>query len=322
MTSRVAIVAPDRVPEIFAGGYADACAALDLPAVGDGYVLHLIASPATRWTVVTRDAGRVSAASEDGWVEVAPAGEGRWVDVRNGWPEEFDPGPRCQFCGDQNPAWTFPSVEVEVLLGAPSWGEHEVLDAEVGGRTDWHACDACRGLIDAGDWVGLVDRYGELGAPPAVQAAWRQFWAHRTPAQPAPALPWTVVRRRRIAYAIRAHWDTIFDHDDLPVLAPTEARDAVAQRVLDAARRYLRSPPARTGWVRSYPTCGTARLLCVEGDGWNLVARTDASAYLLTDALPNLIVAVDRGPRLPALLSGLDAIAERRGVDGRPDSVS
>ncbi|WP_261575142.1 hypothetical protein [Frankia gtarii] len=202
-------------------------------------------------------------------------------------------------------------------------GEHEVLGAETGGEAGWHACDACRDLIDADDWIRLGDRYGELGAPVTVQAAWRQFWAHRTAAQPAPTLPWTVVRRRRIAHAIRAHWDTIFDHLDLPVVGPAEeARDAVAQRVLDAAREYLSRPPVRRGWVRAYPASGAARLLCVEGDGWNLVARTDASAYLLTDALPNLIVAVDRGPRLPALLSGLDAIAQRRGVDGRPDSLS
>jgi len=68
----------------------------------------------------------------------------------------------------------------------------------------------------------------------------------------------------------------------------------------------------QVGWVRSYPTSGGARLLCVEGTGWNLVARTDTSAYVLTEALPHLVMAVDRGPRLPGLLSGLDAIAERR----------
>jgi hypothetical protein len=98
---------------------------------------------------------------------------------------------------------------------------------------------------------------------------------------------------------------------------PTGSRDAVARRVLDAARGYLCQPPARTGWIRAYPTGGAGRLLCVEGNGWNLVARTDASAYLLSDTLPNMIVAVGRRRRSPVLLAGLDALAEQCGVEAR-----
>ncbi len=131
-----------------------------------------------------------------------------------------------------------------------------------------------------------------------------------------------MVGRRRIAHGIRAHWDTFFDDSDLPVCGPSEAHDAVALRVLDAAGDYLRRPPARAGYLRSYPAGGAARLLCAEGEGWNLVARTDASAYLLSDALPNMIVAVERGPQLPALLAGLDAIAEQRDPGTRSDAGS
>ncbi|WP_134351867.1 hypothetical protein [Frankia sp. B2] len=305
-------MAPGRVPEIFAGGYTDACAALGLPAVSDGYVVCLESSPVRRWTVVTRGADQVPTADADGWVELSPADLGRPVAVWDGWPEEFDPGPRCQFCGDPAPDWVYPSVEVQVPIVGTSWVGVETLDAEVGGRSDWYACSACRRPIDASDWPGLLDRYGELGTPIPVQTAWRQFWAHRAPARAAPPLPWTAVHRRRLAHAIRAHWDTMFDRTSMPVLTATQERDAAAQQVLDAARDYLQHPPERAGWIRSYPTSGAARLLCVEGTGWNLIARTDASAYVLTEELPHLIMAVDRGPRLPGLLSGLDAIAEQR----------
>ncbi|WP_261565763.1 hypothetical protein [Frankia gtarii] len=58
----------------------------------------------------------------------------------------------------------------------------------------------------------------------------------------------------------------------------------------------------------------------MEGDRWNLAARTDASAYLLSDVLTNMIVAADRRLRLPALLAGLGAIAEHRGADSRSDA--
>ncbi|MCL9762964.1 hypothetical protein [Frankia sp. AiPa1] len=67
-----------------------------------------ISPPAARWTIVMWGADQASA---DGWVGVAPAA-GWWVEVRDGWPEEYERGPRCQFCGDRYPTWAYLGVEV------------------------------------------------------------------------------------------------------------------------------------------------------------------------------------------------------------------
>ncbi|MFE7600551.1 hypothetical protein ACFU6G_25840, partial [Streptomyces sp. NPDC057494] len=77
------------------------------------------------------------------------------------------------------------------------------------------------------------------------------------------------------------------------------------QRVLHELRGYLEEPPP-VGRVRS--ASGTLR---VDGPGWSLVARTDDMAFVLLDEMPREVLPVTRGPRLPALLEALDAMAVR-----------
>ncbi|WP_435851524.1 hypothetical protein, partial [Streptomyces thermolilacinus] len=84
------------------------------------------------------------------------------------------------------------------------------------------------------------------------------------------------------------------------------------RRVLREARAYLEDPPP-PGRVRSTFAPGGARMLRVDGAGWSLVARTDDIAFVLVDELPGEVLPVGRGPRLPGLLAGLDAMAVRPG---------
>ncbi len=53
------------------------------------------------------------------------------------------------------------------------------------------------------------------------------------------------------------------------------------------------------------------RTLRADGPGWSLVARADDMAFVLLDECPGEVLPVSAGPRLPALLKALDAMAVR-----------
>ncbi len=82
------------------------------------------------------------------------------------------------------------------------------------------------------------------------------------------------------------------------------------RRVLAEARAYVDSPPP-LGRVRSSFASGDARTLRADGPGWSLVARTDDIAFVLLDDQPGEVLPVGRGPELPGLLEALDKMAVR-----------
>ncbi|MFI6417106.1 hypothetical protein ACIBG6_06740 [Streptomyces sp. NPDC050842] len=83
------------------------------------------------------------------------------------------------------------------------------------------------------------------------------------------------------------------------------------RRALSELRGYLEEAPP-VGRVRSLSAAEEgARVLRADGPGWSFVARTDDMAFVLLDALPREVLPVARGPRLPALLDALDAMAVR-----------
>lgn len=82
------------------------------------------------------------------------------------------------------------------------------------------------------------------------------------------------------------------------------------RRVLAEARAYVDSPPP-LGRVRSSFAPGDARTLRADGPGWSLVARTDDIAFVLLDDEPGEVLPVGRGPELPGLLQALDKMAVR-----------
>jgi hypothetical protein len=81
-------------------------------------------------------------------------------------------------------------------------------------------------------------------------------------------------------------------------------------RVLAEARAYVDTPPP-LGRVRSSFAPGDARTLRADGPGWSLVARTDDIAFVLLDEEPGEVMPVGRGPELPGLLEALDKMAVR-----------
>ncbi|MFF9838870.1 hypothetical protein [Streptomyces sp. NPDC013740] len=98
---------------------------------------------------------------------------------------------------------------------------------------------------------------------------------------------------------------------------PGSGPDGAAPGPYDGVRRALaeldgyltQAPPV--GRVRSSFAGGEARMLRADGPGWSLVARTDDMAFVLLDSEPNEVLPVARGPKLPALLEALDAMAVR-----------
>ncbi|MGW6910786.1 hypothetical protein [Streptomyces sp. NPDC054940] len=82
------------------------------------------------------------------------------------------------------------------------------------------------------------------------------------------------------------------------------------QRVLAEAHAYVDAPPP-LGRVRSSFAPGDARTLRADGPGWSLVARTDDIAFVLLDDEPGEVLPVGRGPELPGLLEALDKMAVR-----------
>lgn len=82
------------------------------------------------------------------------------------------------------------------------------------------------------------------------------------------------------------------------------------RRVLAEARAYIESPPP-LGRVRSSFASGDSRTLRADGPGWSLVARTDDIAFVLLDDKPGEVLPVGRGPELPGLLAALDKLAVR-----------
>ncbi|MFC8434723.1 hypothetical protein [Streptomyces sp. NPDC057253] len=82
------------------------------------------------------------------------------------------------------------------------------------------------------------------------------------------------------------------------------------RRVLAEARAYVDSPPP-LGRVRSSFASGDSRMLRADGPGWSLVARTDDIAFVLLDDEPGEVLPVGRGPELPGLLAALDKMAVR-----------
>ncbi|MFF4172233.1 hypothetical protein [Streptomyces sp. NPDC001744] len=157
---------------------------------------------------------------------------------------------------------------------------------------------------------------------------------------PAPLVPpsgdvWGPAQRRLGADEVALHWaawrsrmndDGTYAEDspsDVGDATDTgDARDTAAaatggdpydgvRKALDELRGYLEEPPP-VGRVRTVSgTTGDGRLLRADGPGWSLVAGVGDMAFVLLDEAPRTVLPVARGPRLPALLEALDAMAVR-----------
>ncbi|MCF2127975.1 hypothetical protein L1I79_16255 [Strepomyces sp. STD 3.1] len=280
------LLTPAKFPSVLGDDYPEACAALGLPPLADGYGLVLGQDgDGARWTVVVDDVSlvAVAVASWDCGMEYDLSPDERTVVAAlPGWPlavavaapgvpAPHDPGPESAdqpaLCPPDTTVWGPAQRRLgadEIALQWAQWRE-QIDDADfpaAGGAGA--SSDTPSGDVEAGASTGEGTR------------------------------------------------------DEAPVSSGVAhgEEDAAAsghggvRRVLAEARSYVDSPPP-LGRVRSSFAPGDARTLRADGPGWSLVARTDDIAFILLDEEPGEVLPVGRGPSLPGLLEALDKMAVR-----------
>ncbi|TDT39064.1 hypothetical protein EV562_104307 [Streptomyces sp. BK208] len=281
------LLTPAKFPSVLGDDYPEACAALGLPPLADGYGLVLGQDgDGARWTVVVDDVSlvAVAVASWDCGMEYDLSPDERTVvTALPGWPLAVavaapgvplphDPGPESAdqpaLCPPDTTVWGPAQRRLgadEIALQWTQWRE-QIDDAE------FPAPDG--GAGSAGGAGGEDGRAGASGGAGAQADATDGA-------------------------------DGTGDRAD----AESSGHSGV-RRVLAEARAYVDTPPP-LGRVRSSFAPGDARTLRADGPGWSLVARTDDIAFILLDDEPGEVLPVGRGPSLPGLLEALDKMAVR-----------
>ncbi|MFH8466989.1 hypothetical protein [Streptomyces sp. NPDC017991] len=267
------LLTPAQFPSVLGDDYPEACAALGLAPLADGYGLVLGQDgDGARWTVVIDDVSLVAVAiaSWDCGMEYDLSPDDRsMVAALPGWPlavavaapgvpAPHDPAPdvaeQAPLCPPDASAWGAAQRRLgadEIALQWAAWRE-QIDETEFAASTDEKAAPG-DGTARTGE-----NREDEDGADE--------------------------------------------DGGSVPLTG--------VQRVLSEAHSYVDTPPP-LGRVRSSFAPGDARTLRADGPGWSLVARTDDIAFVLLDERPGEILPVGRGPALPGLLEALDKIAVR-----------
>ncbi|XKK60454.1 hypothetical protein HFP71_32230 [Streptomyces sp. ARC32] len=280
------LLTPAKFPSVLGDDYPEACAALGLPPLADGYGLVLGQDgDGARWTVVVDDVSlvAVAVASWDCGMEYDLSPDERSVvTALPGWPlavavaapgvpvphdPEPDAADRPALCPPDTTVWGPAQRRLgadEIALQWAQWRE-QIDDAEFPTR------DGDTGSVDGAPGEGEPGASGDGGAQADTSGG-----------------------------AVAA---------DDRTGAGTSGHDGV-RRVLTEARAYVDTPPP-LGRVRSSFAPGDARTLRADGPGWSLVARTDDIAFILLDEEPGEVLPVGRGPSLPGLLEALDKMAVR-----------
>ncbi|GAB2730209.1 hypothetical protein [Streptomyces bullii] len=266
------LLTPAKFPSVLGDDYPEACAALGLAPLADGYGLVLGQDgDGARWTVVIDDVSLVAVAiaSWDCGMEYDLSPDERTVVAAlPGWPlavavaapgvpAPHDPGPEDADRPALAPPDTTTWGPAQRRLGADEIALQWALWREQVDDADFVRPDAG---ADSADGTGGDAANGAKGADGAA----------------------------------------------------TDARKGHSgiRRVLAEARSYIDTPPP-LGRVRSSFATGDARTLRADGPGWSLVARTDDIAFVLLDEEPGEVLPVGRGPELPGLLEALDKMAVR-----------
>ncbi|MEU9560037.1 hypothetical protein [Streptomyces fumanus] len=279
------LLTPAKFPSVLGDDYPEACAALGLPPLADGYGLVLGQDgDGARWTVVIDDVSLVAVAiaSWDCGMEYELSPDERTVVAAlPGWP-------------------------LAVGVAAPGVPAPHDPVPEAGGRPPLEPPDTA-------SW-GPAQR--RLGAD-EIALQWTQ-WREQVDDAPVPAAGAGSVAPAAGSPGEETNGDAEDSADDADSpdsgssagSESTGREGSVVRRVLAQARAYTESPPP-LGRVRSSFAPGEARTLRADGPGWSLVARTDDIAFILLDEEPGEVLPVQRGPELPGLLEALDKIAVR-----------
>lgn len=323
------LLTPAKFPSVLGDDYPEACAALGLPPLADGYGLVLGQDgDGARWTVVVDDVSlvAVAVASWDCGMEYDLSPDERTVVAAlPGWPLAVAvaaPGVPAPHDPDlesaDQPALSPPDTTVwgpaqrrlgadEIAAQWAQWRE-QIDDADFpvtggdAGSVDDSPGDDAEEDSGASEGAG-TDATNEAGTADAgVGTTDADAGANTTDADAG------------TTNTGAGTTNTGADTRDAGA-GTTDAGDGSSghggvRRVLAEARAYVDTPPP-LGRVRSSFAPGDARTLRADGPGWSLVARTDDIAFILLDEEPGEVLPVGRGPSLPGLLEALDKMAVR-----------
>ncbi|MFJ7336534.1 hypothetical protein ACIQU3_25405 [Streptomyces sp. NPDC101110] len=310
------LLTPAKFPSVLGDDYPEACAALGLAPLADGYGLVLGQDgEGARWTVAIDDVSLVAVAiaSWDCGMEYELSPDERTVVAAlPGWPlavavaapgvpAPHDPGPEA----DDRPPLAPPDTSVwgpaqrrlgadEIALQWATWRE-QVDDSEFPAPA---SSEAPASPEDAGTTADASDEGSGAGTPGGRDTT--EGPDGRSTADGPDGRGATESPQGRGAV----------DGSDGPGATAPQGGHSGIRRVLAEVRTYIDSPPP-LGRVRSSFAPGDARTLRADGPGWSLVARTDDIAFVLLDEEPGEVLPVGRGPELPGLLEALDKMAVR-----------
>ncbi|MFF0790503.1 hypothetical protein [Streptomyces spiralis] len=277
------LLTPAQFPSVLGDDYPEACAALGLAPLAEGYGLVLGQDgTGARWTVAIDDVSLVA-------VAIASWDCGM----------EYDLSPDERTVVAALPGWPLAVAVAAPGVPAPHDPEPEASDGP---------------LLSPPDTSVWGPAQRRLGADEiALQwAMWREqigddaFSAPGDPGEEAGA-----DEEPKVGDGAGAGRGAVTDGtspEGSDGTGPTRHRGV--RRVLAEARAYVDSPPP-LGRVRSSFAPGDARTLRADGPGWSMVARTDDIAFVLLDEEPGEVLPVGRGAELPGLLEALDKLAIR-----------
>jgi hypothetical protein len=272
------LLTPAKFPSVLGDDYPEACAALGLPPLADGYGLVLGQDgDGARWTVVVDDVSLVAVAIASwdcGMEHDLSPDERTVVAALPGWPlavavaapgvpAPHDPGPEVADRAPLTPPDTSVWGPAQRRLGADEIALQWALWRE-------QLADA-----DFPSPAGGTAENGESSEGPDGGGSSASTGSGKGSGEASPGGGHSGIRR-----------------------------------VMAEARAYVDAPPP-LGRVRSSFAPGDARTLRADGPGWSLVARTDDIAFVLLDDEPGEVLPVGRGPELPGLLEALDKMAVR-----------
>ncbi|MBX7550985.1 hypothetical protein K1Y78_23725 [Streptomyces sp. tea 10] len=268
------LLTPAQFPSVLGDDYPEACMALGLAPLADGYGLVLGQDgDGARWTVVIDDVSLVAVAIAS------------WD---CGMEYELSPDERAVVAA--LPGWPLAVAVAAPGVPAPHDPTPDVADGPPLSPPDTSAWGPAQRRLGADEialqWAAWRDQINdEKFSTPDERAQATESSAHGAEAdESAESAP---------------------DGGSVP-----HSGHRGVKRVLAEARAYVDSPPP-LGRVRSSFAPGDARTLRADGPGWSMVARTNDIAFVLLDEEPGEVLPVGRGPELPGLLEALDKMAVR-----------
>ncbi|MGW1184251.1 hypothetical protein ACWD7Y_05710 [Streptomyces drozdowiczii] len=285
------LLTPAQFPGVLGDDYPAACAALRLEPYAEGYGLVLGQDgDGARWTVVVDDVSLVAVAIAS------------WD---CGMEYDLSPDDRSVVCA--LPGWPLALAVAAPGVPAPHDPDPETVGEDIAPLTPpdtdtWGPAQRRLGAdAIASQWADWRGQMGDAAAAPTGEEA-----AEDGTASTASGDDEGRASQERETAAADGGPD---GEPQAPETKPSVSHPGI-RRALAEARGYLDDPPP-PGRVRSSFAPGDARMIRADGPGWSMVARTDDIAFLLLDEMPGEILPVRRGPELPGLLTGLDALAVR-----------